>query len=68
MQRGDVSCVKRAPVLSGNEIREIVMDSDSDKDKYYKSEATNDEEEPYPSLRQYSTSQPPILWTNDGTC
>jgi len=68
MQRGDVLCVKRAHMLSGNEIREIVMDSDSDEDKYYKSEATNDEQEPRPPLQQYSTSQPPILWTNDGTC
>jgi hypothetical protein len=68
MQRGDISCAKWARVLSGNEIREIVIDSDSDEDKYYKSEATNDEEEPRPPLRQYSTSQPLILWTNNGTC
>ena len=57
MQRGDVSCAKRARMLSGNEIREIVMDSDSDEDKYYDS-ATEDEE-PRPPSRQYSTSQPP---------
>jgi len=57
MQRGDVSCAKRAHMLSGNEIREIVMDSDSDEDKYYDS-ATEDEE-PRPPSRQYSTSQPP---------
>ena len=57
MQRGDVSCAKRARMLSGNEIREIVMDSDSDEDKYYDS-ATEDEE-PRPPLRQYSTSRPP---------
>jgi len=55
MQRGDVSCAKRSHVLSGNEIREIVMDSDSDEDKYYDS-ATEDEE-PCPP----STSQPPSL-------
>jgi len=38
MQRGDVSCVKRARVLYRNEIQEIVMDSDSDEEKYYASE------------------------------
>jgi hypothetical protein len=37
MQCGGVSCAKQARMLSGNEIREIVMDSDSDKDKYYDS-------------------------------
>jgi hypothetical protein len=58
MQRGNVSCVKRARMLSGNEIQEIIMDSDSDEDKYYDSEAMKDEE-PRPPLRQYSTSQPP---------
>jgi hypothetical protein len=42
MQCSGVSCAKRARVLSGNEIREIVMDSDSDEDKYYDS-ATEDE-------------------------
>jgi len=57
MQHGDVLCVKRARMLSGNEIREIIKDSDSDEDKYYDS-ATEDEE-PRPPLRQYSTSQPP---------
>ena len=54
MQRGDVSRAKRALMLSGNEIREIVMDSDSDGDKYYNS-ATEDEEP-----RSPSTLQPPI--------
>jgi hypothetical protein len=39
MQR-EVSRVKRARLLSQNQIREIVMDSDSDKDKYYASEDT----------------------------
>jgi len=46
-------------MLSGNEIQEIVMDSDSDEDKYYDS-ATEDKE-PRPPLQQYSTSQPPSL-------
>ena len=45
---GDVSCAKRAHVLSRNEIREIVMDSDSDEDKYYTSEESEDKEEPCP--------------------
>ena len=49
----DVSCAKWARMLSVNEIREIVMDSDSDEDKYYDS-ATEDEE-PCPTC----TSQPP---------
>jgi len=57
MQRSDVSCSKRARMLPGNEIREIVMDSDSYEDKYYYS-ATVDEE-PRPPLPRYSTSQPP---------
>jgi len=48
MRRGNVSCVKRARVLSRNEIQEIVVDSDSNKDKYYASEGSEDEEEPRP--------------------
>jgi len=57
MQRGDVLCAKGARMLSGNEIREIVMDSDSDEDKYY--DSAMEAEQPRPPLRQYSTSQPP---------
>jgi len=48
MQRGGVSYTKWARVLSRNEIREIVMDSDSDEDKYYASQELEDEEEPCP--------------------
>ena len=59
MQRGDVSCAKWAHVLSRNEIREIVMDSDSNEDKYYASQESEDEEEPRPPLRRSSLSQPP---------
>ena len=64
MQRGDVSCVKRAHVLSRNEIREIIMDSDSNEDKYYASEGSEDEEEPRPPKRRSPkrrspSSQPP---------
>jgi len=48
MQHGDVFCTKRACVLSRNEIREIVMDSNSSEDKYYISEGSEDKEEPCP--------------------
>jgi len=48
MQRGDASCAKRACVLSRNEIREILMDSDIDKDKYHATQESEDEEEPRP--------------------
>ena len=48
MQGGDVSCAKRTRMLSRNEIREIVMDSDSDEDKYYATEGSEGEEEPRP--------------------
>jgi len=51
MQRDDVSCAKRAHVLSQNEIQEIVMDSDSDEDKYHATQESEDEEEPHPPLR-----------------
>ena len=54
MQSGDVSHVKQACMLSGNEIREIVMDSDSDEDEYY--DSAMEDKEPRPP----STSQPPI--------
>jgi hypothetical protein len=57
MQCGDFSCAKRAHMLSGNEIREIVMDTDSDEDKFY--DSATEVKKPYPLLRQYSTSQPP---------
>jgi hypothetical protein len=40
MKRGDISCAKRARVLFRNEIREVVMDSDSDEENYYASEET----------------------------
>jgi len=51
--------VKRARLLSQNQVREIVMDSDSDEDKYYASEDTEDEEEPRSPSRRSSVSQPP---------
>ena len=55
----EFSCVKCARLLSQNQIREIVMDSDSDEDKYYASEDTKDEEDPRPPSRRTSISQPP---------
>jgi len=50
--------VKWACLLSQNQIREIVMDSASDKEKYYASEDVEDEEEPRPPSRRSSISQP----------
>jgi hypothetical protein len=46
-------------MLPGNEIREIVMDSDRDEDKYY--DSAMEDVEPRPPLRHYYTSQPPSL-------
>ena len=57
MQR-EVSRVKRARLLSQNQIREIVMDSDSDEEKYYASEDWEDDE-PRPSSPPSSISQHP---------
>jgi hypothetical protein len=51
--------VKRACLLSQNQIQEIVMDSDSDEEEYYASEDTEDEEEPRPPSQLSSISQPP---------
>ena len=53
MQRDGVSCAKRPRMLSGNEIREIVMDSDSEEVGYY--DLATEDEEPRPP----SNSQPP---------
>ena len=50
--------MKRARLLSQNQIREIVMDSDSDEEKYYASEDSEDNE-PCPPSRRSSVSQPP---------
>jgi hypothetical protein len=46
----EVSRVKRARLLSQNQIQETVMDSDGD-EKYYASEDMEDEEEPRPPSR-----------------
>jgi len=54
----EISCVKWAHLLSQNQIREIVMDSDSDEEKYYISEDTVDDK-PRPPSRRSSISEPP---------
>ena len=59
MQRGLVSRVKRARVLSQNQIREIVMDMESDEGKYYAYADTEDEEKRRPLSRRCSISQSP---------
>ena len=45
----DISRVKRARLLSQNQIQEIIMDSDSDEEKYYTSEDMEDNEPCPPS-------------------
>jgi hypothetical protein len=50
MQR-EVLRVKRARLLSKNQIQEIVIDSDSNEEKYYASEDTEYEEEPRPTFK-----------------
>jgi hypothetical protein len=52
----EISHVKRAR-LSQNQVREIVMDSDSDK-KNYASDSTEDEQKPHPPSRRSSLSPP----------
>ena len=53
----EVARVKWACVLSENQIREIVMDSDSNEEKHYACEEM-DEEQPGPPLRRSSITQP----------
>jgi len=53
----EISRVKGACVLSGNQIRETVTDSDSS-EKYYTSEDTEDDK-PHPPTWQSSISEPP---------
>jgi hypothetical protein len=55
----EVLHVKRACLLSQNQIQEILMDSDSDEEKHYTSEDMEDKEEPCPPLQQSSISQSP---------
>jgi len=44
--------------LSMKEIRDIVVGSDSDEDKYYPSQESGDKEEPHPPSWRSSISQP----------
>jgi hypothetical protein len=60
---GEVWHVKRARMMSQNQIRNIVMDSDSDEEAYYISTDTEDEHQPRPpspilkpASRDYSAS------------
>ena len=48
MESSDSSCAKRARQLSLNQIREIVMDSDSDEEQYDISGMEDEEIEPCP--------------------
>ena len=48
MQRSERLCAKRARLLSLNQIREIVMDSDSDEAQYNASGTEDEEIEPCP--------------------
>jgi hypothetical protein len=50
--------VKWASLLSQNQIREIIMDSDSDEEKHYASEGTVNKQESRPPSRRSSVSQP----------
>jgi hypothetical protein len=54
---GEISHVKQARLLSENQIQEIVMDLDSDKEKYYASEDTEEEPRP-PSWRSSQLPSP----------
>ena len=58
MQRGEFSRAKWSRLLSQTQIREIVMDPDSDEDIYYASAETEDEDDPRPPSRRSSNLQP----------
>jgi hypothetical protein len=60
MQR-EFSCVKHSWVrpLPQDQIREVVMDSDSDEDRSYTSQESEDGEQPCPPSRLSSVSEPP---------
>jgi hypothetical protein len=55
----EVSRVKWARLLSQNQIQEIIMDSDTDEDKYNASEESQDEEGPCRPSRRSTNSKPP---------
>ena len=58
MQRSERSCAKRARLLSLNQIREIVMDSDSDEVQYDTSGMEDEEMEPHALSQKSLLSQP----------
>ena len=58
MQRCDVSCAKRACVLFIKEIRDIVMGSDSDEEKYYASHCRGQRATPtFATIFPFTTSK-----------
>jgi len=57
LQRSLSSCAKRARLLSVNQIREFVMDSDSDESQYNTSGTEDEEREPRPPSRKPPLSQ-----------
>jgi len=66
IQRGEVPRAKRVHVLSENQIREIVRNSDDEK-KHYASTDTEDEE-PRPISRWSSLSEPPSQDFSASSC
>ena len=57
MQHSKSSCAKRARLLSVNQIREFVMDSDSDEAQYNTSGTEDEEMEPCPPSQKSPLSQ-----------
>ena len=57
MERSEFSCAKRARQLSLNQIREFVMDFDSDEEQYDTSGTEDEEMEPRPPSRKSQLSQ-----------
>jgi len=57
MERSESSCAKWARQLSLNQIREIVMDSDSDEEQYDASGTEDEEMEPRPPSQKSHLSQ-----------
>jgi len=55
MEHSESSCAKRARHLSRNQIREIIMDSDSDEEQYDTSGTEDEEMEPRPPSRKSHT-------------
>ena len=58
MQHSERLCAKKARLLSLNQICEIVMDSNSDKEQYNASGTEDEEMEPHQPSRKSPLSQP----------